>query len=82
MDINLKSLSDKDLAQLYLFIRDELQKRKISLKPNKLKDIFSGTEALRSNLAFTAPSTSVANACRIVSVLLVIGTVSPSNQYA
>jgi len=34
--------------------------------------IFSGTEALRSNLAFTAPSTSVANACRIVSVLLVI----------
>jgi hypothetical protein len=38
MDINLKSLSDKDLAQLYLFIRDELQKRKISLKPNKLKD--------------------------------------------
>lgn len=38
MDMNLKSLSDKELAQLYLFIRDELKKRKMSLKENKLKD--------------------------------------------
>lgn len=37
-DINLKVLSDKDLAQLYLFIRDELKKRKMSLKERKLKE--------------------------------------------
>tara|TARA_Y100001001_G_C7955605_1_gene290620 strand:+ start:200 stop:433 length:234 start_codon:yes stop_codon:yes gene_type:complete len=38
MDINVKKLSDKELAQLYLFTRDELKNRKMSLKERKLKE--------------------------------------------
>jgi hypothetical protein len=38
MNIDLKTLNDSELAEAYIFIRQELRNRNMSLKENKLKE--------------------------------------------
>lgn len=60
MDINVKKLSDKELAQLYLFTRDELKKRNMSLKERKLKEqINTKSHNVQSPMAKLAASKAV-----------------------